>query len=434
MGPGGQVTITPDQPAQQSGGPVTITPDQPSSRGFFSNLWGDVKAMPGNAYKAITAPDPMSDPSVSDADKSKLVQQSEDEAAARIQNREQQGRGKIYSNIVAPAGEMMGVNVPGAEKSWDEKDYAGVAGHLAAVPAVMAATEGISRLPLGRIAESVGAVAKPFRVTAEDLPVVGSVVKGAKAFGKVPGELADIWAKRPDASALGDLPPTGARPAAETGEALGQPGQAGSIADSFQDPGAPLPAKPSLELQQGSALLYGPQKVVDPAAGLGQISVRNPGQAGSIADSMKPQTSAPSPEAAKQLTRKSLSEMLDTELRKGVGAAPPPDPTKPIYQRGSLANSVQGESPDMLEGHTPVQSSWIKSYKYDPQAREFEMAPKSGTPVRLGDVDPEEAEAFGDAKSQGKAWQQIKNNPLVAKRVNGKWQPVTSGPRSVSPQ
>ena len=49
------------------------------------------------------------------------------------------------------------------------------------------------------------------------------------------------------------------------------------------------------------------------------------------------------------------------------------------------------------------------------------MKPKSGTAVRLGDVSPEDAQAFSEAKSQGKAWQQIKNNVLVAKRINGKW-------------
>jgi len=103
----------------------------------------------------------------------------------------------------------------------------------------------------------------------------------------------------------------------------------------------------------------------------------------------------------------------------------PPSATPPS---GAISGAAD------LEGHTPVQSSWIRSYKYDPAAREFEMAPKSGTPVRLGDVSREQAQGFADAKSQGRAWQQIKNNPLVAKLVNGKWVTTPRAGASADPQ
>ena len=75
--------------------------------------------------------------------------------------------------------------------------------------------------------------------------------------------------------------------------------------------------------------------------------------------------------------------------------------------------------------HTPVDSSAIQSYKYDPDAREFQTLPKSGRTIYVhGDVSPDEAQAFADADSKGKAWTQIRNNPLVAKIVNGVRIPV----------
>ena len=179
------------------------------------------------------------------------------------------------------------------------------------------------------------------------------------------------------------------------------------------------PAAPPDELRQANALSRGSSSPRDPAAGLGKIPVK-PGQAGQLAASMeKPAASATSDAGFK---RGSLGDLLDKSL-----GAKKLEPNVPLRQQmGATAapDANAGPSGDVLEGHTPTQSSWIKSYKYDPATREFEMAPKSGTPVRLGDVSPEDAQGFADAKSQGKAWQQIKNNPLVAKRINGKWTPV----------
>lgn len=250
-----------------------------------------------------------------------------------------------------------------------------------------------------------------------------------------PGMLSRTWevAKRraghiPGVQAVKDInyvvrgeggPPTPPGPPAPSVPDFYGKGQYGTPVDQWgsripqaENPGAPLPEMPPMEVRQAAALYRGAQQVHDPAAGLGQIPVR-----GSIAKSMNQSQPAP-------VQRGSLRQMIDdigTGIEKGTGASPPPNPKAPIYQRGTLAQPTQEGTSSVLEGHTPVNSSWIKSYKYDPTTREFEMAPKSGTPVRLGDVSPEEAQAFGEAKSQGKAWQQIKNNVLVAKRINGRW-------------
>lgn len=103
---------------------------------------------------------------------------------------------------------------------------------------------------------------------------------------------------------------------------------AGRVADALEpkptlptNPGAPLPATPAPELLQANALLRGPQPVVDPAAGLGQIPV----------------------------SPRSLADLADPRAAVlGRGAQPVVDPAaglaqpiaKPAGAAGSMADSV----------------------------------------------------------------------------------------------
>lgn len=87
------------------------------------------------------------------------------------------------------------------------------------------------------------------------------------------------------------------------------------------------------------------------------------------------------------------------------------------------------------EGFTPIEgSSALKGYKYNPDAREFESITQGGQHYVHGDVSPEDAKAFEDADSKGKAWQQIRNNPLVAKVVNGKRVAIMKSPVNETPE
>lgn len=186
-------------------------------------------------------------------------------------------------------------------------------------------------------------------------------------------------------------------------------------------PGAPFPETPDPDLLRSRPLAKGPQPAAPrPSDALGTIPVRR----GSIAESM--QTSAPSP---KPITRGSLSQMMGDQLEKGLGASPPLKPNVPL--RGQISATMKEAAPQLPEGHTAVDSTAIRSYKYDPQTQEFEAWPTSGdTAYRYGEVSPDAAKAFQDAPSKGKAFQQIKNSgTLVAKRVNGKWVPVKPASR-----
>lgn len=300
-----------------------------------------------------------------------------------------------------------------------------------------------------RSGRSVGVLAKAFG----KLPIVDKFIDA----GKTLGELGDVWRKPPSNSGA-PLPGApapevlqargleqGARTPAEPAAGLGKIPVRGSIAEQFKEPGAPLPAKPSQAFFQGRGLAEGARSPVEPAAGLGRIPVR-----GAIAEQMKtPETtpaanqSAASPPPPPATPRGSVRQMMksaQSSLESGLGAVKPQVvPGKPIYQRGGIAqrmntaetpaSQLAAESPELLEGHTPAESSWIKSYKYDPATREFEMHPKSGNAVRLGDVSPEDAQAFMTSESKGTAWQQMKRNPAVAKRVNGVWQPIKPAAR-----
>jgi hypothetical protein len=142
---------------------------------------------------------------------------------------------------------------------------------------------------------------------------------------------------------------------------------------------------------------------------------------------MEPQTSA------KPITRGSLSQMMGDQLEKGLGASPPLKPNVPL--RGQLSSAMKESAPALPEGHTPVESSAVQSYRYDPDAQEFHARYSSGgdTTHVFGDVSPDEAQAFQQAGSKGKAMQAIKqNHPLVAKIVNGKRISTTPARGSIS--
>lgn len=291
-------------------------------------------------------------------------------------------RGAIGAAIGGPVAKS-GAEAAGLGKTGQELSETGgqlVGGGLGA---------GAPEIAASRPGRTIAALAKPAGVAAEDLPVVGSAIKGAKALWDVPGKIGEIW-KKPPVPAV----PTPAPPA--------------KLPAAFD----PLPPK------------------APPVPGTADA----PFQRGAIASSMaEPAPPAPAP----TFQRGQLQNLLN----KSLDAAPPLDPKAPIYQRGQIAQRVKSapsedltpvlqksldqvnasKAADVSEGHTPVTSSAMKSYKYDPAAREFHARMTSGdTTYVYGDVSPEDAQAFETAESKGKALPQIKRNPLVAKIVNGK--------------
>jgi hypothetical protein len=160
--------------------------------GFWSSMVDDLKAMPGKIYDAVTAYDPMTDPNLSEHQKMQIVDQRAAQMDADAAARKAKGYGTFYSEIQAPAEEMVGLNVQGAEKSAEEGDPGGVLGHMYSTPAAMAITEGIARGGAGlsdRLASGLSElpdntasrVLKTAKMTAkdvaEDIPVVRKITK-----------------------------------------------------------------------------------------------------------------------------------------------------------------------------------------------------------------------------------------------------------------
>lgn len=113
------------------------------------------------------------------------------------------------------------------------------------------------------------------------------------------------------------------------------------------------------------------------------------------------------------------AEALGQSLNDALGG-------KPLVPGVSLRNQPAAQAVaagKLPQGFTPVESSVLKGYKYDPVAKEFTAITKNGQSYTHGEVTPDQVKAFEDADSQGQAWtKQIRsNNPLVAK--NGR--PVT---------
>lgn len=234
------------QEAAAAGGKILPFEDQDVKHpGVWSTLLEDAKGMATGVYHAVVDPDPMISRTLSDADKMNLANQQATAAEATNAERAKQ-HGQAYS-LGASANEMLGVNVAGEEKSAEEGDAGGVLGHALTVPALMGATEGITRG-----APAAAEAARPFATRlAENIrdttpkqaaQVVGAAGGAAKAgiggayFGaKGAGRLVESVLGKDRANAPIVPRPLFTDPGAPLPE------------DPGTFPGAPLPATPAPE-------------------------------------------------------------------------------------------------------------------------------------------------------------------------------------------
>jgi hypothetical protein len=112
---------------------------------------------------------------------------------------------------------------------------------------------------------------------------------------------------------------------------------------------------------------------------------------------------------------------LDQALNDSLGG-------KPLVRGVSLRNQPAAQAVaagKLPQGFTPVDSSVLKGYKYDPDAQEFTAITNNGQSYTHGEVTPDQVAAFENADSQGSAWTKfIRNNNVLVKK-NGV--PVTPG-------
>lgn len=422
-GPDGSAGIIPadrTQDAVKAGAKIVPLEDQPIQHpGFWFSLGQDLKGMvqsaPQAGFHLLEA--------ASGADPSDLREDVGNQLSSMHQNwqdRTAAGESLPYK-LDAAAAEGLGVNVKGMEQSAKEGDVGGVAGHAAAVPTAMAATAALSK-------------AAPV-VTDAAPPVVRAAVRGAnKALAKAPGT---VGAAVGGAVGAASHIPLGAEVGAGIGSMVGKeilpkvqiPGEGFGLPNRvtggpvnapayveppvFQDAGAPLPEKPPDEVLQAHGLAEGGKAPPKPqSAALADLPVHAVQQAIQELGPQAPIVDVT--ERANQIAK--LGELLN----KGLGGRPL-EPNVPLRQQGNVVTPKQ----NLPEGHIPVESSALKSYKYDPQTREFESVTQNGQHYIHGDVSPEQAAKFEAADSKGRAWNELrKNSTLVAKVVNGKRIPV----------
>lgn len=206
----------------------------------------------------------------------------------------------------------------------------------------------------------------------------------------------------------------------------------GQIAPEVINPPRPSYMQPSEPIQprSGLALPAAPQGAE--LADLPATGARSAAQTGEALANLRlknPLYDSPAAESPRPWGSRGSAFQLKADLQKqlenSLGASPPLSPNVPLRQQMSAPGPA--EKAPIPAGHAAVDSSALRSYQYDPGANEFHAFGKSGDTVYVyGDVSPEDAQGFQRAPSKGQAWQVIQqNHPLVAKIINGKRIPIT---------
>ena len=419
--------------AARAGAKIVPIEDQPVQHpGFWASMGADLGGMAKglwnlNPYTQLTQT------------KEQDVQQSQAELAAdkAAENSPQrQAHGALYRDVGVPAAETLGVNVPGMEQSAAQGDVAGVAGHAAAPVAAVVGTEALAEgMPAAAdatkaaIAPAVRTTVRATNAALKEAPAAAGAAIGGylgHATGVPEGTLSGVIVGRQVGNAVGKVLP----PIRLPGEGFGFPDrvEGGPIsAPAYQepmpvypganlpekpptDPGAPLPAKPTPELLQANALTQGgAAPPPEPSAALGDLPVHAVQQA--------LQELGPKAPIADLTARANNIAKLGDLLNTGLGG-------KPLQPNVPLRDQMNTVTPNtnLPEGHIPVESTALKSYKYDPAAREFESVTQDGQHYIYGDVPPEAAAKFEAADSKGRAWAELRKTPgvvRVAKVING---------------
>lgn len=206
------------QDAVKAGGKIMPIEQQDVQHpGFWANLGSDLGGMAKGLWHA--AVDPLTD---THEDLVRKLHEEQASEAALENSPEHQAHGAFYRNVTTPAAQAIGVNVPGMEESAAQGDVAGVAGHAAAVPVAMAATEGAMRgVPaVSAAVKEAAPIVKPaaeFGAKVADVATFERASKIFKAYKNMRaqyGELAEPTTELQQASALSQPATTAPEPAA----------------------------------------------------------------------------------------------------------------------------------------------------------------------------------------------------------------------------
>jgi len=360
-----------------------------------------------------------------------MDQEAKSGAAGQSYDLNQSEKAAGYSpayRALVPVARSAGTDVPGMEQSAKEGDVGGVAA-AAAVP--------IATLVAGEALHQTGAVGKAVNALPDDpLSSIGRPVLRAA------GSATDAVAGSLNPDLVGLASPRAAHALRLAQQAAKVMGTLGKEPEPATYPGAPLPENPGTfsgapnpeapapELLQANALSKGgAAPPPEPASALSTVPVQPKIPLRPISELPPQAVHQALQEVGPQATIAAVTERanniakLGDLLNQGLGGKAL-EPNVPLKNQGGIITPTEPQT-GIPEGHTPVESSALKSYKYDPETREFETMTQGGQGYVHAEISPEQAAAFKAADSKGKAWQAIRQNgTLVAKIVNGKRIPV----------
>jgi len=295
------------------------------------------------------------------------------------------GTVKGANAVLSKAPGTVGAAVGGAVGHATGIPYAGEAG------AVVGAGLGRELLPRVRIpGENLGVPKPPPVYPGAPLPENPGVFPGAPL------------PEAPPPAVLQAQPlATGGRAAPEPSDVLGQAPIKPQTAPVY--PGAPNPLPPPVEVTQAAPLAQGGKAVTQPSEALGKIPV--PAQANATPPAVTPKYATPAGYSK-----------IEELVNEGTGGKPL-IPNVPIKNQPAAQAVAGGGVP---EGFTPVKSSALKAYHYDPAKQEFTAITNSGSTHIYGEVSPDQVSAFEKAASKGTAWKTLRDNSTpLGKVVNG---------------
>jgi hypothetical protein len=118
---------------------------------------------------------------------------------------------------------------------------------------------------------------------------------------------------------------------------------------------------------------------------------------------------------------------VEQQLNQSLGGTPLQRGVPLRQQPGFPGASAQAEATTAAipRDFTPVKSSAIRAYKYDPVRKEFESITTDGQHYVHSDISPADVTEFEASTSKGAAWGKLKSlGVLTAKVVGGKRVPV----------
>lgn len=368
--PDGKLGVIPAdrmQDAARAGATIVPFEQQETQHpGFWHTLYSDLSDAVKSAPQLLTQFS--SDP----ATMARNMKANQDRILAQVGGEEKDNRSGAYkaaAAVVAPF-----VNVPGMEESAREGDVGGVMGHAAATPTAMALTAGA-----GEGLEEVGSAA--------DTPTGKAVAAGIKAAAKkiVPSAIKRIPYV---GNVVGDV--------AEAAKTAYSQAKAARIADA----GRAAAETPDLE-------------------GVTSEQTEHAGEVNEEIPAETPAAKAAEPAPKPDTSPKKMGELLN----QATGGRPL---AKNVPLKDQIKAAVQAQAP-LPEGFTRAlsknadtgelePSDVLRGYQYDLAKREFTAITNTGQSYTHGDVSPEEVEAFENADSKGKAWNQLRSqNVQVAK-------------------